>query len=40
MLKEEGITIPGHKTFFREDGTNISVGIMIALQDSIKTITL
>ena len=37
MLKEEGITIPGHKNFLIEDGTNISDRIVIAVRGSIKT---
>ena len=40
MLKGEGITIPGHKTFFREFGTNISDRIMIAVKGNIKRISM
>ena len=40
MLKEEEITIPGYETVFREDGTNNSGGIMIAVKDKIKTISM
>ena len=40
MLKEEGVTIPGNKTFFEEDGTNISGEIVIAVKDNIKTISM
>ena len=40
MLKGEGITIPGHKTFFREVGTNISDRIMIAVKGNIKRISM
>ena len=39
MLKEQAITIPG-ETIFREDTTNSSGGIMIAVKDSIKTINM
>ena len=37
MLKEEGITIPWHKKFLIEDGTNISGRIVIAVRGNIKT---
>ena len=40
MLKEEEITIPGYKTVFREDTTNNSGGIMTAVKDNIKTISM
>ena len=39
MLKEKEITIPG-ETIFREDTTNSCGGIMIAVKDSIKTISM
>ena len=40
LIKEEEIAIPGYETVFREDGTNNSGGIMIAVKDNIKTISM
>ena len=45
ILKEEEIAIPGYETVFRKDGLwNIwwwnSGGIMIAVKDNIKTISM
>ena len=37
MIKEEEITVPGYETVLREDGTNNSGRIMIAVKDEIKT---
>ena len=40
MLKEEEITVPRYETVFRENRTNNSGGIMIAVKDNIKTIRM
>ena len=40
MVKEVEITIPGYETVFREDRTNNSGGIMIAVKGNIKTISM
>ena len=40
MLKEEAITFPGNKIFFKEDGTNIRGGTVIAFKDNIKAISM
>ena len=39
ILKEEEI-IPGYETVFRDDEANNSDGIMIAIKDSIKTMSI
>ena len=40
MLKEEEITIARYETVFRQDGTNNSDGMMIAVKCNIKTISM
>ena len=40
MLKEEEITVPRYEKFLREDGTNNSGGIMIAVKDNNETISM
>ena len=40
MQEEEKITIPGYETIYRNDKTSNSGGIMIAVTDTMKTITM
>ena len=40
MPKEEEITIPGYEKIFREDVTNNSGGIVIAVKNNIKIISM
>ena len=40
ILKVKEITISGYETVFREDRTNNSGGIIIAVKDNIKAISM
>ena len=40
MQEEEKITIPGYETIYRNDKTSNSGGILIAVKDTLKTITM
>ena len=40
MQEEEEITIPGYETIYRNDKTSNSGGILIAVKDTLKTITM
>ena len=40
MQEEEEITTPGYETIYRNDKTSNSGGIMIAVTDTMKTITM
>ena len=40
MQEEEKITIPGYETIYRNDKTSNSGGILIAVKDTFKTITM
>ena len=40
MQEEEEITIPGYETIYRNDKTSNSGGIIIAVKDTLKTITM
>ena len=40
MQEEEEITIPGCETTYRNDKTSNSGGILIAVKDTLKTITM
>ena len=40
MQEEEETTIPGYETIYRNDTTSNSGGILIAVKDTLKTITM
>ena len=40
MQEEEKITIPGYETIYRNDKTSNSGGILIAVKDTLKTVTM
>ena len=40
MQEEEEIAIPGYETIYRNDKTSDSGGIIVAVKDTMKTITM
>ena len=40
LEKEEEVAIPGYETIYRDDETTNSGGILVAVKDNIKTVTM